>query len=346
MVNRLEYNKVLKVAGINNPLLKVDGTYGTSEEVHIWNNLAIWFSGSYYTVMHGKIPLEVINTINKKYPNVFYTEENGDYGKFLDYAEAKNLKTYHIDTKEKLIFFLTEINNYLRKNGKLDLEVKYEDTLREVTTELLKDVNPSVSARDWMQNSEKHKIEYNLTLNKNYSTMLGYEIRNAIENFDNAVNPFISNVNLNEDDRYLKKVKVDASLYDLIESQDKKEYCHLNITDPSTGNETTYYRNPNGFSFKLTYRFGEEKYLSVSHFFSDENTESKKGEFIAITTYGDNENNIDKRLNVTSGSVSTTYGKEYPASLDEIMYIYELLRKATSLAKEITSKSLNKNKLK
>ena len=67
-MNRLEFNEVMKAVGINNPLSTAEGRYGTREEVHYWNNLAIYFGGSYYTIVHGKIPLEVANIIYQKYP--------------------------------------------------------------------------------------------------------------------------------------------------------------------------------------------------------------------------------------------------------------------------------------
>lgn len=71
-MNRLEFNEVLKVMGINNPLVTTSGRYGTSEDVHFWKDLAIYFGGSYYSVIRGKIPLEVANIISNKYPDNKY----------------------------------------------------------------------------------------------------------------------------------------------------------------------------------------------------------------------------------------------------------------------------------
>ena len=68
-MNRLEFNEVLKTLGINNHLINTTGRYGSSEAVHFWNNIAIYFGGSYYTVIRGKVPLEVANIIYEKYPN-------------------------------------------------------------------------------------------------------------------------------------------------------------------------------------------------------------------------------------------------------------------------------------
>ena len=68
-MNRLEFNEVLKTLGINNPLISTKSRYGESEQVHFWQNIAIYFGGSYYTVVRGKVPLEVANIIYQKYPN-------------------------------------------------------------------------------------------------------------------------------------------------------------------------------------------------------------------------------------------------------------------------------------
>jgi len=68
-MNRLEFNEVIKAFGIGKPLSTTTGRYGSIENVHYWGGLAIYFGGSYYTVVNGRIPLEVANIIYGKYPN-------------------------------------------------------------------------------------------------------------------------------------------------------------------------------------------------------------------------------------------------------------------------------------
>ena len=68
-MNRLEYEKTLEALNIDNSLLSIKGKDGMNEAVHYWNNVAIYFSGSYYAVIRGKRPLELANTIYYKYPN-------------------------------------------------------------------------------------------------------------------------------------------------------------------------------------------------------------------------------------------------------------------------------------
>ena len=40
-MNRFEFNIVMETVGINNPLTTTGERYGTREDVHYWNDLAI-----------------------------------------------------------------------------------------------------------------------------------------------------------------------------------------------------------------------------------------------------------------------------------------------------------------
>lgn len=68
-MNRLEFKEVLKAVGVNNPLTDTHNRYGESEEVHYWKDIVMYFGGSYYTIIKGKIPFEVADIIYEKYPN-------------------------------------------------------------------------------------------------------------------------------------------------------------------------------------------------------------------------------------------------------------------------------------
>lgn len=68
-MNRLEFNEVLKALHINNHVLDTSGRYGSSEAVHSWKNVIMYFGGSDYAIVAGKIPLEVADIIYEKYPN-------------------------------------------------------------------------------------------------------------------------------------------------------------------------------------------------------------------------------------------------------------------------------------
>lgn len=387
-MNRLEFNEIMKAVGINNPLSTTTGRYGSNEEVHYWNNLAIWFGGSYYTIVHGIIPLEVANIIYQKYPNnpynirvdggckdwlpiehatdekykkdiQEYIEQNLSADQYL--AKCKNarrnfrrrdndnkyLTTYHIDSKEGLLIFLTEMKDYyLRKNNMPETEVKrYDEIITKVSSEILKKVNPEISAYDWMQDDEENKDNYNSSIERDSKTKLGQIFRMAVLDFDKAVNPFLNDdVELDEISNYLKRVKINANSYNSENGKYRKGCCSLEISDPSTGNRTTYYRTPDGFSFQLAYKLGYEKYLEVLHYFSTRgNFESDKGEVIAIYYCGDNvENKIDIRLNITNGKAGATYNDKIAATPEQIAFVYDELLKATGYASSITIENMKK----
>lgn len=387
-MNRLEFNEVMKAVGINNPLSVAEGRYGTKEEVHYWNNLAIYFGGSYYTIVNGRIPLEVANIIYQKYPNnphnirvdggcndwipiehatdekyeqdiQNYINQHLSLNEYL--AKCKNarrnfikrnndnkyLTTYHIDSKEGLLIFLTEMKDYyLRKNNLPETEVeKYDELIAKVTSEILKKVNPYISAYDWMQDDKENKNNYNSSVERDNKTKSGQIFREAILDFDKAVNPFLNDdVELDVISNYLKNIKINANTYNSEHGKYRQGCCSLKITDISTGNKTTYYRSPDGFSFQLSYKLGEEKYLQVLHYYSTSgNYESDKGEVLAIYYCGDNvENKIDIRLNITNGKAGATYDEKTPATPEQIDFVYNELLKATDYASSITIENMKK----
>ncbi len=392
-MNRLEFNEVMKAVGINNPLSTAEGRYGTREEVHYWNNLAICFGGSYYTIVNGRIPLEVANIIYQKYPgnpydirvdggckdwnpidwatdekfekdiqryNQRYIEDDLDVDEYSSkYENAKRnfkrrkniddkyLKAYHIDSKEGLLIFLTEMKDYfLRKNNLPETEVKkYDELITKITSEIFKKVNPYISAYDWMQDDKENKSKYNSSIERDNKTKLGQTFRKTILDFDKAVNPFLNDdIELDEISNYINNIEINANSYNSEHGKYRQGCCSLEITDISTGNKTTYCRNPDGFSFQLSYKLGEEKYLEILHYFSTSgNFESDKGEVIAIYYCGDNvENKIDIRLNITNGKAGKTYEDKIPATPEQIAFVYDELSKATSYASEVTIENMKK----
>lgn len=219
-MNRLEFNEVLKAVGINNHLVNTTGRYGTSEKVHFWQDMAIHFSGSYYTVINGKIPLEVANIIYEKYPNNPYEiRVDGGASNYIPIEHAiddqykkeiqehldahlstneylnrckksrrnmlrrkndnKYIETYHIDSKEGLIIFLTEMKDYyFRKQGLNENEIqKYDEILSTVSSEILKKVNPGINTYDWMSKDERYSESFLNTIARDTNNPFGLAFR-------------------------------------------------------------------------------------------------------------------------------------------------------------------------
>ena len=72
--------------------------------------------------------------------------------------DNKYIETYHIDSKEGLIIFLTELKDYYaRKQGLRETEVqRYDEIISTVSSEILKQVNPSITNYDWMRADEQY----------------------------------------------------------------------------------------------------------------------------------------------------------------------------------------------
>ena len=381
-MNRFEFKEVMKAVCINSPVSINENGYGATEEVHYWNNLAICFGIRDYARVNGRIPLEVANIIYQKYPgNPYGIRVDGGCDNWIpiehatdekyeqdilninldeDYhAQWKNarrnfmrrnddnkyLTTYHIDSKEGLLIFLTEIKNYyLRKNNLPETEVeKYDELLAKITSGILKKFNPYISAYDWMQDDKENKNNYNSSVERDNKTKLGQAFRDAVLDFDKAVNPFLNaDIELDEISNYLKKVRINANKHELDEY---REGCYsLEITDINTGNKTIYHRSLNGFSFQLFYKLGEENYLNVLHYFSTRGKyESDKGEVVAICNCGNRVfKNIDIRLNITNGKAGKTYDDKISATPEQIAFVYDELLKATSYASSITVENMKK----
>ena len=358
-MNRLEFNEIMKATDLYNPVATTGGRYDTEEDVHCWNNLGIWFGGSYYTVVHGKIPIEVADRIYKKYPGNPYEirVEGGSSdnipsewarGSKTNEADERYIGCYHIDTKEGLIIFLTEMKDYyLRKNNLPETEVKrYDEILEAVTSGILKEVNPTISAYEWMQSDKKNKAIYNATIGKEKRNAFKQVFRKIISDFDKAVNPFLdSSIELDDIGNYLDKVRIDGFTYNRENGVYRKGCCSLEITSLDNKGSVSYKRCAEGFSFQLVYKLGEDNFLQVIHYYSaDRSKEYDNGEFIAIDSLGKNaKKENDLRYNVSKGLAGSTYGEKTPVTTEQLYMVLDCLLKATEFAKEITVKNMEKD---
>lgn len=351
-MNRLEFNEVMKAVEIYNPLATTNGRYGSSEQVHFWQDVAINFGGSYYTVVHGKIPLEVANIIYEKYPNNPYGIRVSGGCSDLDPKECTNgqyLDTYHIDTKEGLTIFLTEMKDYYaRKNNLPETEVqRYDELMTTINSEILKKVNPTISAYEWMKADEENNKAFFDTIAKGKQTSFGKMFRKAIDEFDKAVNPYENPaVELDDIENYIKKVRITAINYDSMTEIKRKDCCAINIEDINSKNKVSYHRYPNGFMYCLECTLEENQYFSVLHSFSTNGEkENDKGEEIYIIYFGDNaKEEIDLRYNITYNVAGATYKEKTPITPEQKEFIYDELLKATELATSITLSNMKKQK--
>lgn len=338
-MNRLEFNEVMKELGINKPLAMATGKYGTKESVYYWQDIAICFSGSYYAVIKGQIPLEVANIIYKKYPNNPYEiRVNGGCSDWMPskWSTNKFINLYHIDTKEGLVILLTEMKDYwARKEGKKETAVqRFPELMTSINSEILKKVNPYITTYEWMQEDNKNKKLFWQTFARENQTPLGRLLRKAIDRFDKTVNPFINDdIVLEEMETYLKKVEIIANVKDA----DRKDCCKVDIIDLETKNKVNFCRYPESFFYQLQYKLEENNYFIVLHYYST----IDEGEIIEIIHYN-MPHKMDIKYNLTKGVIGTTYGEKKPITSEQKEYIYNELLKANILASSITINNMQK----
>ena len=383
-MNRLEFNEVINTTDINNLSSSKKNNYKSDEDLYCWNDIEISFSGSYYSIINGKVPLEVANIIYEKYPNnpyniringgsnnlipieqatddqyendiEKYIDEKPTISKYLEECEKakkeldnrndcnKYINKYHIDTKEGLLIFIIEMKDYfLRKNNLDETEVKkYNELIKIVNEGIIKKINPTISAYEWMQGDKENKDKYNFTIERDSKTKIGRMFREAILNFDKAVNPFLNyEIEFDEIENYLEKISISASVDNYMDGKYRDNCCNLKISELKTNNSTCYYRSPDGFSFQLMYKLNDKEYISVLHYFSSIHNYEDTGEVIAVVYLKDNsKKSFDMRLNVTTGKIE---GTKSQASIEQIGLIYDWLVKATEYALSVTLENMVK----
>ena len=205
-MNRLEFNTVMEVLGIKNHEEAIE-KYFYKDQIYYWNDLKISFpkyGNDDDTEIEGKIPLDFLKIIDNKYPNKIYEI----IGRGIEYLKIS------IHFKERLIIFLTEIKDYLaRKNNLPETEVqRYDELITETYSKMLKQLNPSLSGYEWLRDKKNCSSIFD-NIFKEKETTLGKMFRQAIDDFDMSVNPYMNpNIELDNIENYLKKVKIGISV--------------------------------------------------------------------------------------------------------------------------------------
>ena len=337
----VEETEAMKVTDTNNS--SSTRTNSASSDVDDCDDLSIYFSGTYDVKVGRLVPYAVADVICKKEPNYPFEIR-------VDVADDDFVLSDH--ATEGLLVFLNEMKDYyLRKSNTEETEMsKYDETMARVCSEMLKEINPSISAYDWMQDDEENKDKYNSAVERDSKTKLGQMLRTAILDFDQAVNPFTKDdIELDEIGNYLRKVAIAGDTEAIgYNYKDRKGCCFLRIADINTGNETTgnetiYHRDPEGFLFGLKYMLDDKQYFVVQHGFATTADVPNRGEIIEINYWGDNlENEIDLILNLTNGKIGERYGDRTSATPEQIEFVYNELLKATSYASKITVENMEK----
>lgn len=343
-MTRLEFNEILKAININNHILNARGANGLEQEVYFWNDLLIQFSGTDYALIKGNIPLEFANILYNKYPKSRYKMRiNGGTDRP---SEDKEISMYYINAKEELIIFLTELKDYnARKKGLPETEVqRYDEIMSTIMGSILKKVNPCITSTEWMAADKENGEKYLKTIENEKETSFGREFRNVVDQFDKTINPFINEeIELDSADKYLKKVKVTADVFNEVHHKKRNGCCKMAIENGSES-EVSYFRNPDGFIYRLRYALGKGEYLTIAHYFrTDAERESDNGEVISIDYFGDDSNqDFNLIYNITNGLAGEYSEPKKPITPEQMTTVFDTLSNGTRLASTITVDNMAK----
>lgn len=366
-MTRLEYEKTINKIYEDNIIREIFNK-GLVKEIK--------FSGTYYAIVKGKIPLLVAHILFERYPDneygiringgsydlipienatddIYentpksnYIPKNVDLKGYKYYIKKekekikerpdknKYIKMYHIDTKEGLVLLLEELKKYIITKTKLPQTYQYnlDDIMSEINNEILKEIDPTMSPNEWMQEDEEHSLEYFSSLNNQLKSPFLKQLRVLIEQFDSYVNPFIDGIFLVSDElKEYKDIEINASNSVI----DGKKCINLKICDKKNNIDLCYYRGRDGFSFQLHNYSEQKRNFDVLHYYS---IYQWSGEIIAINVFDNKKDYIDLIYNITKSEAGETYGPKHQVTLYELELIYSYLKKAILYASEVTMK--------
>lgn len=350
-MKKIEYEKIIEI------LKPKETDLITESKKNFLTNITINFNDNYYVTIKGKIPLDLANILYQKYKNQNYgiriigkhPQSNPDDYFKEDENQDKYIEGYEIEKKEGLIIFLLELKNYYtKKNNLLELENKtINKIIALITSELIKESSLSISTYQWMSEDSINRTDFYETVGRTQIKTADQIFRKTIEEFDKTINPYASNLSIQELEKietYLNNLDVNITLYNATGGIERPNCVTLNISDKKTNNHVAHYRNPDGFSYQLHYKIEEEQYLSIIHNYQTTHCkESDKGETIEIHYFGDDlTKNFNIKYNITKNLIQTNFKETKKITEEQKKFILEELKKAIEYAQTITINNMIK----
>ena len=345
-MNKLEFTSVINTA-INNNIMTNAESFGANNEVSYWKNhqLHIYHGPSYYAVVKGNIPYEVAKNLYDKYPYDQYgIRING--GVRDQNPEYVTVECYHIVTKEGLLAFITEMKDYeSRKQGLPETAVAdYHKLLGEIVADLLEKVKPNVSNDEIVKGLIGDKKGYQIAKINTQFFSMGPSIRNAIIEFDSAVNPFINNIRqLDTPENYTKKVNISIGTDDKRNEKDLIN-CSISITANNSTGMVTYRRSEKHFGYEVEYINDKGEKIEVYHAYISEG-HGELGEFVRVYYLSEESPDYKKDFsyNINLGTIKYFDNKKNTiTSIEELNKILDELWKASACARSITIENMTK----
>ena len=315
-----------------------------------WNNFIISFhSGKYYTVIDGAIPIEVGNLIYHKYPgNPYKIRVEGGYEDYIPINRGNNaFYLYHIDSKEGLLIFMTEMIDYFaRKNNEAEIYVKqYPELLEQVSIRLVEKLNPFITMDDWMKGAVKFCNNgpdsnqlYKETMLKTSKTELDQDLRNALNIFDKCINPFLGeNMDTVPWKEIVSNTTIRGRVFNHHEGMDREDCMSIELKKRETSDYTKAIRDPDGFYFILDSGYDTKESFYVIHYFANSRSEKfDNGEVLLIEHIKNGENILKIQYNLTLGLVGENENDCRTITNFQKRKIYKELLLAAKEASKIT----------
>lgn len=324
-------------------LITVLETFKEVRQTSKWRDISIYFSGTYYTIVEGKIPYPFAKFMLKKYADYKHDiRVHGNSGdkifakEYLKKDELGNsyVDCYHIDTKEGLIYFLSEYDYYhnqviyteeLRKK----LYRKQKEIIARVNEKILEKGNPYITTEQWLEDhSMRETGDFEYTK----------EIIKYVKEFDSVINPFSAKYNMKKTIEYVDNVILNL-YYERTNSfsmKIKNEKYKLAHSREAKGDDdyityTFYYNVDNNLSMEIHHYISANKNENVICLYSY----SRSG-------YKLDDNHIDLRYNLLSNQAYATYGDKAPITFEQKELIISELKKAITQARKFTIKYMTK----
>lgn len=373
-MNKIEFLETMKFCGIKRE--KENNSF-------YYNGVLLNFDDDRNVIVKGKVPLEVANTIYKKYdsvdmgirlhdsyenlnPNDYIFEDDKnlleyveDYYKYncMDKKHLENMGAirkelnsnfvtdYYIDDLRGLIIFLTELQEYYLKNGiiKEDSKLVKEELNSQIIDDLVFKARLHIGANEWMALDSKNKNKYFKTIDRMFENDLDSKIRELIFEFDNTVNPY-SNENIKLDNSKNYLENVTVSID--INGVALENYVELKISDKNY-NYVLHQRKSNAFNYQLRYGSDDrECIVHLYHAYIDDEEELEMSFLEGHQQYIYNYDLTNNNYKESNNVLFKNRGKEKPITDNEKLFIIDSLEHAIVYSRRITidNMALKENK--
>ena len=242
---------------------------------------------------------------------------------------------YHIDTKEGLIYFLSEYDYYYKQvvyteKFRKKLYRKQKEIIALVNEKMLQNGNPYITTEQWVEDhfmKEKGNFEYT------------QEIFKYVKEFDSVINPFSGKYNMKNPIEYVDDVILNLyyehkNFFRMIISNEKCRLSHLR----DVRGEDDY------ITYTFEYSLDKNMAMEVHHYISANKNENVICFYrCSRIGYGVECDRLDIRYDLLSNNAYATYeGNKLPITYEQKEVIVSELKKAIKEASKFTIKYMTK----